>query len=283
MSDTHEIAVVLDISKATPDMLAALAKAQAEVQTVGKDGRNKDKNYNYSSAEAMIRGSRKPFGDNGLAFISSWTRQPLDAADQDIGNQFVCANVQMHFALTHASGGVISGTAEMDAIGSRARPPDKAVAATLTYMRGFVLRDLLNIDRADEDADAVDRRDEGNGWSRGAERPQPQRGKRETQQIAAPKRDEKAEAARAAMIDLSKKVLAVATELGWKRDIATIAGQALGKPWDQQRDRTTRYTADEYEAIRRDLVVELELLEAEVKMREAAETEMQDDIDGAAE
>ena len=281
MDAQHDIEIVLDLSKATPDMLAALAKAQAEVQTVGKDGRNKDKNYNYSSAEAMIRGSRKPLGDNGLAFLSSWTRQPLDAADQDIGNQFVCANVKLHFALTHASGGVITGTAEMDAIGSRARPPDKAVAATLTYMRGFLLRDLLNMDRADEDADAVDRRDEGNGWSRGRERPQQRREK--APPIQAPQRDAAIEDARNEVIRLGKMVLAKAQELGWKRDVGAIATGALGKPWDQSKDRGPRYSAQEYEEIRRALVLEIESLDAEAALREKAETDMQDDIDGAAE
>jgi hypothetical protein len=48
----------------------------------------------------------------------------------------------------------------MHAIGSRRRPPDKAVAAALTYCEGFVERSLLRFDRSDEHADDVDRREE---------------------------------------------------------------------------------------------------------------------------
>jgi hypothetical protein len=150
----------LDTSKATPELFAALALAQADVESVGKDGTNTQRGYRYATTEAMIRGSRQHLASHGLAFFSTWSQALPEVAAGDIGKQHVAARVTIHWALGHSTGGQISGTAPMDAIGSPARPPDKAVAAAVTYGLGFLLRGLLLLDRADEDEHAPDRRQE---------------------------------------------------------------------------------------------------------------------------
>jgi hypothetical protein len=150
----------LDITKATGDLFAALAKAQADVESVGKDGTNTQRGYRYATTEAMIRGSRQHLAGHGLAFFSTWSQAMPSVAPGDIGKQHVAALVTIHWVLGHATGGQVSGTAHMDAIGSPARPPDKAVAAAVTYGLGFVLRGLLLLDRADEDEHSPDKRQE---------------------------------------------------------------------------------------------------------------------------
>lgn len=163
----------LDMSGTNAALFAALAKAQQQARTVGKDGNNAQGRYKYSTAEAMVRGARAAMADTGLAILSTWTQEPADVPqDIDIGKQFVCATVVEHFVLTHADGGYIQGRAELDAIASRGRSPEKAVAAAATYMHGFVLRHLLNLDRAEEGEHAVDRRNDGDFVPRG--RPAPQ-------------------------------------------------------------------------------------------------------------
>lgn len=151
----------LRLDKLTPEMAADLANAQASCQTVGKDGHNSQNRYNYATADAMIRASRLPLGNNGLSLISTWSVRPADAPPAgDIGNQFIGGRVRLHWVLLHKSGGMIRGWCEIDAICSRARPTDKAAMAAATFARGFILRDLLNLDRAEETGDDVDQREE---------------------------------------------------------------------------------------------------------------------------
>lgn len=150
----------MDTCKATPELFAALAQAQADVESVGKDGTNTQRGYRYATTEAMIRGSRQHLASHGLAFLSTWAQSLPEVAPGDIGKQHVAARVTIHWVLGHASGGQIHGTAHMDAISSPARPPDKAVAAAVTYGLGFVLRGLLLLDRADEDEHSPDKRQE---------------------------------------------------------------------------------------------------------------------------
>lgn len=261
MSDAATLAdVPLFATSATTEKIdAALAKAQAKIEPAPKDSTNPHFKSKYADLASASNACRGALTDEGIA-ITQWLLHSEDNR-LHIVTRLACSGEWMQGRFSLPVG-------KLDAQG---------YGAACTYARRYALTAAVGV-VADDD-------DDGNAASAGVEKKNPPKRQQQSRESAPAiaKRDDKVEAARAAMIDLSKKVLAVATELGWKRDIATIAGQALGKPWDQQRDRATRYTADEYEAIRRDLVVELELLEAEVKMREAAETEMQDDIDGAAE
>lgn len=213
---TREPYTTMVMGKANADWFAALAEAQAAVVTVGKDGDNKQANYSYATAENMIRGSRGPMAEAGLAFFSTWSTIPVsegDVADNPrIGNQTVGAVVTMHWVLSHEAGGYVSGTADMVAICSPRRPPDKAVAATLTYMRGFILRDLLNMDRLDEPSGAIDQRDDES--QRGGREPdrrtpeQVQQDEEEATALAETRRQFEADAT-----ELRARVIKLATEL----------------------------------------------------------------------
>lgn len=151
----------VDLSHATPELFAALAQAHADMETVGKDGENTDRDYRYATAEAMIRAARKAMSPHGLAaWHTFYPTQPGIRGDGQIGRQFVCATVRIDWVVSHSGGGYIRGWAEIDAIASGGRTHDKAEAAAATYGWGFVLRGLLNMDRAEEDPNSVDQRPE---------------------------------------------------------------------------------------------------------------------------
>lgn len=154
----------MDIAAAGPEIFAAISKAQSKAEQVLKDAKNTQRGYNYASADAIVAASRKPLTDQGLALFSSWEYREAEHVEGDIGRQFVSAHIRTHWVLSHSSGQVIRGFSDMPAIASPARPPDKAAAAASTYARGFILRDLLNLDRGGEVEDDVDRRDESQGW-----------------------------------------------------------------------------------------------------------------------
>lgn len=150
---------VIDTSRITPELCAALALAQEQAKTVDKAGRNRDRNYRYATADDMIAAGRAARRGTGLALLTIWGTVPaaLPRKGQDFGAQWVHATVEIRWVLTHAGGGLLSGVVHVDAIASKGRPPDKAIAAALTYGEGFLERGLMRLDR-DEDPDDVDQR-----------------------------------------------------------------------------------------------------------------------------
>ena len=160
----------LDMDKATPEMLAALAKAQSKAETVGRDEKSDQFQKNYTSAEAMIRVSRSLLSECELAFIST-VRVARELTRPAGSKQWSTALIQKTWILAHSSGGFIRGVAECYAIEGGGRAGDKAVAAADTYLHGYVIRNLLNLDRADEDKIAVDRREDGTEDEPRADRP----------------------------------------------------------------------------------------------------------------
>lgn len=148
----------INAERANGALFAALAKAQENARTVKKEGRNTQARYLYATADDMIAAGRKAREGTGLSLLTTWTVEPSDTPGE-YGNQWVCGRVAIHWVLCHTEGGWLSGTAYVDAIGSRGRPPDKAIAAALTYGEGFVERGLMRFDR-DENPEDVDQREE---------------------------------------------------------------------------------------------------------------------------
>jgi len=149
----------LDVTHATPELFAALAAAQAKMSTVAKGGHNEFAHYDYATADSMIAGARAAREGTGLALLSTWSSADADDHGGD-GGEWVCAIVTLHWVLSHAGGGYLRGTITSHAIGSKRRPPDKAVAAAATYAEGFLERGLMRIDRGAGDKTDVDQRDD---------------------------------------------------------------------------------------------------------------------------
>lgn len=168
MSDAEETAPavsigspVIDMSHANGELLAAWAEAQGKAMEVTKGGRNTSTGdgYKYATADSMIAEARGCREGTGLCLFSTWSSVDFD--DGSEGKQWVCAIVTVHWVMGHGSGGYVRGTITGHAIGSKGRPPDKAVAAAATYIEGFLDRGLMRLSRGGESADDVDRRSEG--------------------------------------------------------------------------------------------------------------------------
>lgn len=162
---------VIDMEHVNGELLAAWATAQERAKSVAKEGRNKDRNYDYATGDAMVMAGSIARATTGLCLFSTWSSE--DVSDDGEGNQWVCAIVTVHWVMGHGSGGYVRGTITGHAIGSKGRPPDKAVAAAATYIEGFLDRGLMRLSRGGESADDVDARQEGDFRRRQAPRPQP--------------------------------------------------------------------------------------------------------------
>lgn len=228
-----------------PAFLAALARAQARVQTVGKEGWNKDREYAYASSDALLGELRRAFAPEGVSFLHSW-RQVAPPRMNVSDKQWLTATVIIDWVLLYgdeekAVMGFLRGTAECEAIGSAGRPPDKAMAAAKTFAIGFVAIGIGALDRAEvPHVENVDARQEDDK----ARRPPPREDARERR--AAPGRtngrapeESEAVGAGTAGADQTKRLrTAIARGFGelklWKTmaalfEAAGVEGTQLGK------------------------------------------------------
>lgn len=146
----------------TPAFLAAIAAGQADVETVGKSAKNTDQNYSYAPADALVEEIRSSFAPHGVAFVSSWRtfERPWRSVSkktlqngEEIVTQWLDFHVVLDWALLFGDTDAnvacrLVGTADLVAIGSAGRPPDKSVLAARTEIAGAVALGLGALDRA---------------------------------------------------------------------------------------------------------------------------------------
>ena len=168
----------LNLERVTSGLLAALVEAQKTVTSIKKDSKvtGGGPSYEYASHNAVLAYGREHLASHGLALISGWTVSETIAPEADIGRgTFVCGSVRIEWALVHAGDepGVLTGWADIDAIAAKSRPPDKAVAAAVSYGLGYVMRGILLMDKTSA-TDDVDARDDAKwqGSGRGQRRQQ---------------------------------------------------------------------------------------------------------------
>lgn len=144
----------IEIVTATPELFAALAKAQEQAKTVTKGGYNQHARYNYATAEDMIAAGRMARRGTGLGLITSWAVELRDDASPLL---------TLHWLLTHSSGGVLRGSVVAPVQESKRNGGDKQSAALATYLEGFIERGLMRLDREgtppEEDRDSHDDRE----------------------------------------------------------------------------------------------------------------------------
>lgn len=167
----------------TPQFVQALAAAQADVQTIGKEAWQEQQRYNYSTADAIIEEARRVFAVHGIVLLTCWDKWPPSGKTQVEGaNMWIDWNVRLDWGLLHAglpgsyldqqgdaippphaAVGLLTGAARTVAIGSKGSPPDKSLYAARTSLSGYVALGLGSISRAvmpaSEDIDQ--RNDEG--------------------------------------------------------------------------------------------------------------------------
>ncbi|CAB4172821.1 Essential recombination function protein [uncultured Caudovirales phage] len=133
----------------TPNLSAALVKAQSLIKAVNKDAYNKHHQYKYASAEAMLTAAREALNDAGLAVSrTGWT-----IVDGDM------PMLISTFRLDHESGEVRDfANLPWPILEGNGRPFDKALAGALTTQQAYFVRDLLQIPKEDENE--VDKRND---------------------------------------------------------------------------------------------------------------------------
>lgn len=174
-------------SNLTPDLVAALARAQATIDTVGKTALQKEKDYLYATSDVVVGAVRRAFAPQGLALVTMFSHRKPEATSTKVpdSNDRIDWIVRVDWVVMHAhatrpairtadgveldesypgSGvGLLVGWAETVAIGGKGRPPDKSLYAARTSLAGYVALGVSAADRAvppkSEDIEA--RRDAG--------------------------------------------------------------------------------------------------------------------------
>jgi len=141
--------VQLEQGEPLAQLYAALAKAQAAAESVGKDARNEHHRYAYASAEAVLIEAAL-LGEHGLALI------PLAASWLQDGEWRTLRRV---YRLTHRAGASVELVQDWPYREEKGRPWDKTHAAALTSSLAYQYRDLLRIPRVDQEDDIAGRDD----------------------------------------------------------------------------------------------------------------------------
>lgn len=156
----------------------ALLAAQLEVERIAKESKNNHHSYRYTSAEAMIAYARPLLTRHGLVLRAKGHRYIDLGTEEEPGPEKGDPNlatkvmaVEATFFLMHVpSRESDEWTHQLMACPSKGRPWDKASLGTQTELLGYALRDLLLIDRGD-DQPSVSGRDDSDYRARSGGKP----------------------------------------------------------------------------------------------------------------
>ena len=146
----NENEVSFDRSEDVGELMTALAKAQGAFEAATKDSANSFYDSRYADLATIIKASRKPLSENGIAMFHSVSadleRQTASAtAYLFLGNQFISASL------------------EIPAVGKSKDNKDRFDAQTIgaaqTYCRRYTIAPLLGIAQEDDDGNTVARDD----------------------------------------------------------------------------------------------------------------------------
>jgi hypothetical protein len=154
MTDTPTPPTTTPRSRIPVRVAQGMLRAQAAAHSLTRDANNKQIGYDYTTADQVSEACRRLLTTEGLFFTKLNTRPVPRSHDLDgqldIGNQYYSADVEITYAIVHAeSGDMMIETSTWPIIVARARPHDKAMAATVTYATGQILMGLLCLDRED--------------------------------------------------------------------------------------------------------------------------------------
>lgn len=151
-------------------LAAAIVAAQAAAKNVGLDGWNDHAKYAYASAEAMIEAGKECLAACGLAIVPMGVeimpapQHMVDDSKVMDGQRIISAvlGVARHtWSLVHESGESWGITRDWPIVQAKGRPADRATAGANTAALGYLLRDLLQFPRTDENTNLDDpKRDE---------------------------------------------------------------------------------------------------------------------------
>lgn len=128
---------LLDLTKASPELFAALALAQGEIENAEKNTQNEHLKKSYADLGEVLSRIREVFPKNGLVLIQS--------------PSFDGVNVTVVSVIAHTSGAHITSTLT-------AEIPMKniqGVGAAITYLRRYSASSLSGISQEDADGDLI--------------------------------------------------------------------------------------------------------------------------------
>lgn len=127
----------MNTDKATPELFAAIATAQGEIENATKGSINPHFRSKYADLAEVLNTIRPVFSKHGLSFIQS--------------TAFDGAMVHVHSVLAHASGGLVSSTASC----VPAKTDAQGVGAATTYLRRYSAAAMGGIAQEDDDGQAA--------------------------------------------------------------------------------------------------------------------------------
>lgn len=126
-----------DISHATPELFAALAKAQGAIENASKNAANPHFRSKYADLAEVLNTIRPEFTANGLSLIQS--------------TGFDGSLVHVTSILAHASGGYITTTASC----APAKSDAQGIGSATTYLRRYSAAAVAGIAQEDDDGNAA--------------------------------------------------------------------------------------------------------------------------------
>lgn len=127
----------MDIEHATPELFAALAKAQGEIENASKNAANPHFRSKYADLAEVMTTIRATLPKHGLSLIQS--------------PHFDGSMAHLDTILAHASGGYITATASC----VPAKSDAQGIGAATTYLRRYSAASLVGIHQEDDDGEAA--------------------------------------------------------------------------------------------------------------------------------
>lgn len=127
----------MNTEHATPELFAALAKAQGEIQNATKNASNPHFRSSYADLAEVMTTIRESFPKHGLSILQS--------------PHFDGSMAHVTTMIAHASGGWISDTASC----VPAKTDAQGIGAATTYLRRYSASALAGISQEDDDGEAA--------------------------------------------------------------------------------------------------------------------------------
>lgn len=126
----------MNTEKATPELFAALAAAQGEVENASKNAANPHYRSKYADLAEVLNTVRPVFSKHGIAILQS--------------TEFDGERVTVTTTLGHSSGGSVSSSAAC----VPAKADAQGIGSATTYLRRYSLAAMAGIAQEDDDGNA---------------------------------------------------------------------------------------------------------------------------------
>ena len=127
----------MNLDKSTPELFAALAKAQGEVENATKGSVNPHFKSKYADLAEVLNTVRPVFAANGLSIIQ------IPSFDGAMASVTTC--------LAHSKGGMITGVSSC----VPAKTDAQGIGAATTYLRRYSLASVCGVAQEDDDGQSA--------------------------------------------------------------------------------------------------------------------------------